>query len=172
MTAKVLVVMGSDSDFPTMRGAVKVLREFGVSSEVRVCSAHRNPDAARELASSAEARGLSVIIAGAGMAAHLAGAMAAHSSLPVLGVPIDAGALRGVDALYSTSQMPPGVPVATLGIGPSGAKNAGILAVQILAVSDPALRKALGDFKRRQAEHVTEKDERLRAEFEERLREE
>ena len=167
--SKVLVVMGSDSDFPIMTECVQVFDQFGVECEVRVCSAHRTPEAAHRLAETAESEGFQAIIAGAGMAAHLAGVFAAWSTLPVIGVPIDAGALRGVDSLYSTSQMPPGVPVATMGIGKAGAKNAALFAVQMLALRDPSLRKAYVQFKRDLAAEVEIKNERLQEELRRRL---
>ena len=125
------IVMGSDSDLSVMESASDVLKDFGVAFEITVASAHRSPQRAAEWASSARERGIKIIIAGAGHAAHLAGAMAAHTSLPIIGVPIDSSCLQGMDALLATVQMPPGVPVATMAIGKSGAKNAGILAVQI-----------------------------------------
>ena len=137
------IVMGSESDRPVMEEAAKVLEEFGVGSEVVVRSAHRTPEAAATWARTARARGLRVIIAAAGGAAHLAGAMAAHSRLPVLGVPLASSPLAGFDALLSTVQMPPGVPVGTLGVGGWGARNAAFLAVRILAVSNAALARRL-----------------------------
>jgi len=137
------VVMGSESDRPTLEEAVRVLDEFGVGSELVVRSAHRAPEAAARWAQSAAERGLRVIIAGAGGAAHLAGAMAAHSRLPVLGVPLASSPLGGFDALLSTVQMPPGVPVGTLGVGSWGARNAAHLAVRILALSDPSLMRRI-----------------------------
>jgi phosphoribosylaminoimidazole carboxylase PurE protein len=142
---RVGIVMGSESDRATMEEAAKVLEEFGVGSEVLVRSAHRTPDAAAEYAKTARDRGLAVIIAGAGGAAHLAGAMAAHSRLPVLGVPLATSPLGGFDALLATVQMPPGVPVGTLGVGSWGARNAAHLALRILAVSDAALARRLED---------------------------
>jgi 5-(carboxyamino)imidazole ribonucleotide mutase len=159
--AVVGIVMGSDSDLPVMRGAADVLSEFGVPFEVLVLSAHRSPGRAAEYARTAGERGLRVIIAGAGMAAHLAGAMAAHSPLPVIGVPLRAGSsgLEGADALYATVQMPPGVPVATVAIG--GAKNAGHLAVRILALGDADLAAKLDDFRRRMDRGAAEKNARL-----------
>jgi phosphoribosylaminoimidazole carboxylase PurE protein len=141
--ARVGIVMGSESDRPIMEEAAKVLEEFGVGSEVAVRSAHRTPDAAREWAHGAKARGIEVIIAGAGGAAHLAGAMAAHSRLPVLGVPLASSPLLGFDALLATVQMPPGVPVGTLGVGSWGARNAAHLALRILALRDAGLAAAL-----------------------------
>ena len=141
--ARVGIVMGSESDRPIMEEAAHVLSEFGVASEIAVRSAHRTPDAARQWAHGARRRGLQVIIAGAGGAAHLAGAMAAHSRLPVLGVPLASSPLGGFDALLSTVQMPPGVPVGTLGVGPWGARNAAFLAVRILALADAGLARRL-----------------------------
>ncbi len=135
--------MGSETDRPVLEEAAHVLAEFGVASEVVVRSAHRTPDAARAWARGARARGVQVIIAGAGGAAHLAGAMAAHSRLPVLGVPLATSPLLGLDALLSTVQMPPGVPVGTLGVGSWGARNAAHLALRILALGDPALAARL-----------------------------
>lgn len=137
------VVMGSRNDYAVMRGAVEMLREFGVAHEVRVVSAHRTPDLLFEYAESAIGRGLRVIIAGAGGAAHLPGMVAAKTVLPVLGVPIPATSLQGLDALLSIVQMPKGVPVGTLAIGAAGAANAGVLAVQILATTDPELQARL-----------------------------
>jgi len=138
--------MGSESDRPVMDEAVRVLEEFGIGSEVAVRSAHRTPDAAARWARGAADRGLEVIIAAAGGAAHLAGAMAAHSRLPVLGVPLASSPLGGFDALLSTVQMPPGVPVGTLGVGAWGARNAAHLAVRILALSDPRIAAALAAY--------------------------
>ena len=151
--------MGSDSDLSVMQSCVDQLREFGIEPTVRVLSAHRTPQAAAEFAQTAEARGVRVVIAAAGMAAHLAGAMAAWTTLPVIGVPLTSeGGLAGLDALLSTVQMPPGVPVATVAIGKAGAKNAAVLAVQILALADPALRDKLLEFRKRQEQRVREKD--------------
>ena len=161
-TPQVAVVMGSDSDLKVMESCIEQLREFGLTPVVRIISAHRTPRIAAEFAETAESRGIQVIIAAAGMAAHLAGAMAASTTLPVIGVPLAAeGGLNGLDALLSTVQMPPGVPVATVAIGKPGAKNAAILAVQILALRDPALRKKLLDFKKKQAKAVQDKDAAL-----------
>lgn len=157
----VLIVMGSDSDMPVMDEAAAMLRKFGVPFEMRISSAHRCPDRTAALAAEAEGRGIRVIIAGAGMAAHLAGVIAAGTILPVIGVPIHGGALGGVDALYSTVQMPGGIPVATVAIGKPGAKNAGILAVQMLALSNEALTAKLKDFKESMALEVEEKDHAL-----------
>ncbi|HOP41201.1 MAG TPA: 5-(carboxyamino)imidazole ribonucleotide mutase [Geobacteraceae bacterium] len=160
-TPQVLIVMGSDSDIPVMEEAAKILRQFGIPFEMRISSAHRCPDRTAKLAEEAEGRGIKVIIAGAGMAAHLAGVMAAGTILPVIGVPIGGGAINGVDALYSTVQMPGGIPVATVAIGKAGAKNAGILAVQMLALADAALARQLYDFKENMALEVEEKDRAL-----------
>ncbi len=158
-TALVAVVMGSDSDLSVMQSCVDQLREFGIEPAVRILSAHRTPQAAAEFARTAETRGVRVIIAAAGMAAHLAGAMAAWTTLPVIGVPLTSeGGLAGLDALLSTVQMPPGVPVATVAIGKAGARNAAILAVQILALADASLRDKLLQFRQRQEQKVREKD--------------
>lgn len=141
--ARVGIVMGSESDRVVMEEAAKVLADFGVASEVAVRSAHRTPEAAAKWARTAKTRGIEVIIAGAGGAAHLAGAMAAHSRLPVLGVPLATSPLGGFDALLATVQMPPGVPVGTLGVGSWGARNAAHLALRVLALGDPALGRRL-----------------------------
>ncbi|HTK30525.1 MAG TPA: 5-(carboxyamino)imidazole ribonucleotide mutase [Candidatus Saccharimonadaceae bacterium] len=148
---RVGIVMGSESDRPVMEEAAHVLAEFGVGAEVAVRSAHRTPDAAARWARGAKGRGLEVIIAGAGGAAHLAGAMAAHSRLPVLGVPLATSPLGGFDALLSTVQMPPGVPVGTLGVGAWGARNAAFLALRVLALGDAALARRLEAYTRRVA---------------------
>ncbi|MDQ3214430.1 MAG: 5-(carboxyamino)imidazole ribonucleotide mutase [Acidobacteriota bacterium] len=150
----VLILMGSDSDAPVMQGAVEILRELDIPCEMTVASAHRSPERVMRLVGEAPGRGVRVFIVGAGAAAHLAGVVAAHTSLPVIGVPIDSSALKGLDALLSTVQMPPGVPVATVSIGKPGATNAGVLAAQILALGDPALAKRLDEYKRRLAEKV------------------
>ena len=150
--------MGSKSDWETMRAAAEVLEQFGVPHECRVVSAHRTPERMCEYARTAEERGLRVIIAGAGGAAHLPGMIAAQTLLPVLGVPVKSKALKGLDSLLSIVQMPGGVPVGTLAIGESGAKNAGLLAVRILATGDAALRERLAEFHRDQTEAVL-KDE-------------
>lgn len=159
MAKKVAVIMGSDSDFPVVKAAVEKLKSFGVPYEVRVMSAHRTPDAAAEFSKNAAANGFGVIIAAAGMAAHLGGVLAAHTTLPVIGIPIKSAALDGMDALLATVQMPPGVPVATVGI--NAAANAGVLAVQMLALSDEKLAKALADMKQDMAEGVAKKDAAL-----------
>ncbi|KJS33463.1 MAG: phosphoribosylamine--glycine ligase [Desulfatitalea sp. BRH_c12] len=151
------IVMGSDSDLSIMEGAVAVLKKFGVPFEMTVASAHRTPERAARFAAEARQRGIKVIIAGAGQAAHLAGAMAAQTTLPVIGVPIDASSLQGLDALLSTVQMPPGIPVATVAIGKPGATNAGILAVQILATFDQGLAALLAEYKKEMAAQVARK---------------
>ncbi len=152
----VLILIGSPSDAPVMQPAVDVLTELGVSVEMTVASAHRSPDRVRRLVEEGPGRGVQVFIAGAGAAAHLAGVVAAHTTRPVIGVPIDSSPLQGLDALLSTVQMPPGVPVATVAVGKAGATNAGVLAAQILALADPALAGRLADYKRRLAEKVEE----------------
>lgn len=153
MSAKprVAILYGSESDRPTMEETARILESFGVPHVLEQASAHRSPDRVRDIVTAAPGRGVEVFIAAAGMANHLAGAVAAHTSLPVIGVPLGGSALQGVDALYSTVQMPAGVPVATVAIGASGAKNAAVLAVQILALADPALRLKLEDLKQRLA---------------------
>ncbi|HEX6987433.1 MAG TPA: 5-(carboxyamino)imidazole ribonucleotide mutase [Planctomycetaceae bacterium] len=148
------VIMGSRSDLETMRAAAEVLREFGVPHEVRVVSAHRTPEWMAEYARTAEGRGLEVVIAGAGGAAHLPGMVASQTVLPVLGVPVQSKALSGLDSLLSIVQMPGGVPVGTLAIGTAGARNAGLLAVRILATTRPELRARLHEFHRKQTEAV------------------
>ena len=150
----VAVVMGSTSDWDTMRHSVELLDELGVPNEHRVLSAHRSPDATANLARKAAGRGVHVIIAGAGGAAHLAGFIAAYTWLPVLGVPIQSKALQGLDSLLSIAQMPGGVPVGALAIGASGAKNAALLAASILALSDTKIRKKLEAFRKKQTEAV------------------
>ena len=150
----VLILMGSDSDAPVMQAAADILNEFQIPWEMTVASAHRSPERAMRLVNEAPARGVKVFIVGAGAAAHLAGVVAAHASMPVIGVPIDSSALKGLDALLSTVQMPPGVPVATVSIGKPGATNAGVLAAQILAVGDPAIAEKIVAYKRKLAEKV------------------
>jgi len=159
----VAVVMGSDSDLPVMRGAIDALAEFGVRPEVRILSAHRTPEGVLEYARAAASRGLKVIIAGAGGAAHLPGMLASATPLPVIGVPVPVTQLQGMDALLSIVQVPAGVPVATVAIG--GARNAGLLAVRILATSDPALLAAMEQFQSALAEMVRAKDAAVRDEF-------
>jgi len=160
-SAVVGIVMGSDSDLKVMESTANILKDFGVAFEITVASAHRSPQRAAQWASSARERGIKVIIAGAGHAAHLAGAMAAHSSLPIIGVPIDSSCLQGMDALLATVQMPPGIPVATMAIGKSGAKNAGVLAVQILALTDDRLAAKLEKYKQDMAAEVAQKAKKL-----------
>lgn len=157
---RVGVIMGSDSDLPTMQAAIDTLREFGVASEVRILSAHRTPDEMFAYARGAADRGVQVIIAGAGGAAHLPGMAASVTPLPVIGVPVVATALAGVDALLSIAQMPTGVPVATVAIG--NARNAGLLAVRILGASDDALRRRMERFQREMGDRVRAKDQALR----------
>ena len=154
MSAVVGVIMGSKSDWPTMKHAVEMLEELGVPHEVEVVSAHRTPDKMFDYASSAQSRGLKVIIAGAGGAAHLPGMVAAKTIVPVLGVPVQSRALSGQDSLLSIAQMPGGIPVGTLAIGESGAKNAGILAAQIVANEDETIREKVAAFRAKQTQYV------------------
>ena len=156
-TPVVGIVMGSDSDLPVMEEAERVLNQFQVPHEVTLSSAHRSPDRTIRYAKSAEERGLEVIIVGAGAAAHLAGVIASETILPVVGIPIDSSPLKGMDSLLSTVQMPGGIPVATMAIGKAGARNAAILAVQILALKSPQLKEALRGYKKRLAQEVEEK---------------
>jgi phosphoribosylamine---glycine ligase len=157
----VLILMGSDSDAPVMQGAVDVLRELGISCEMTVASAHRSPGRVQRLLDEAPSRGVKVYIVGAGAAAHLAGMVAAHTTRPVVGVPIDSSALKGLDALLSTVQMPPGVPVATVSIGKPGATNAGVLAAQIIGVADADVAARLVVYKQKLAEKVEQAARRL-----------
>lgn len=159
--SQVAILMGSDSDWETMSLAAKRLEAFGISSDVHVMSAHRTPQRTAEYASSAAGRGIQVFICGAGGAAHLAGAVAAHTTLPVIGVPLDASSLRGFDALLATVQMPKGVPVATVAVGAAGAENAAILAAQILALSDPGLAEKIAAFKKELEQKAVAADEKL-----------
>ena len=156
ISAPVAIIMGSRSDWPTMKGAAESLDALGVAYEAKVVSAHRTPDRMYEFAKTAKARGVKVIIAGAGGAAHLPGMTASLTDLPVLGVPIESKALKGMDSLLSIVQMPAGIPVGTLAIGEAGAKNAGLLAAQILALSDPALAERLAAFRAAQAAGIPE----------------
>ena len=151
------VVMGSTSDAEIMKGCLEVLQELEIPHEVKVLSAHRTPDLTREYAISASGRGIEVIIAGAGWAAHLAGAIAAQTTLPVIGVPIDSSPLNGMDALLSTAQMPPGIPVATVSVGSGGAKNAAVLAAQILALKYPAIAENLKSYRKGITEKASQK---------------
>ena len=159
--AKVGIVMGSDSDLDIMQEAAAVLKKFQIPYEMTVASAHRSPQRAGDFAASALKRGMQVIIAGAGHAAHLAGVLAAHTTLPVIGVPIDSSCLQGLDALLATVQMPPGIPVATMAIGKPGARNAGILAAQIIAVSEAELAEKLEKFKQEMARQVEKKAKKI-----------
>lgn len=159
----VLLIMGSDTDLPIMQEAADILGSFGIAYEMRISSAHRSPSRTMELASKAAERGIKIIIAGAGMAAHLAGVVAAKTILPVIGVPMPGGALNGVDALYSTVQMPAGIPVATMAIGKAGAKNAALFAVQILALSELHLAEALQSYRIEMDRTLESKDSELQA---------
>lgn len=159
MTPLVGIIMGSDSDLPTMQAAIDICREFGVPHDVRVVSAHRTPHDMAEYGDTAHTRGLRVIIAGAGGAAHLPGMIAAHTPLPVIGVPVQSKTLQGLDSLLSIVQMPAGVPVATVAIG--GSHNAGLLAIQILATSDPALQQRMIAYKAALAEQSRAKNTRM-----------
>jgi phosphoribosylaminoimidazole carboxylase PurE protein len=161
-TALVSIVMGSDSDLEIMREAGKALEQFGVAYEIDITSAHRAPRKTAEFARNAAGRGIKVIIAGAGGAAHLAGVIAAESTLPVIGVPIPSSSLQGMDSLLATVQMPAGIPVATVAIGKAGATNAGILAAQMLALSDAELAKKMHAHKEKLAQGVEEKSRKLR----------
>lgn len=160
--ALVSILMGSDSDLEVMSEAARTLETFGVAYEMDVTSAHRSPERTRRIVAEAPQRGVRVFIIGAGAAAHLAGVVAAESVLPVIGVPLDSSALRGVDALYATVQMPGGIPVATMAIGKAGATNAAIFAVEILALSDEGLQSKLQEHKRKLAEGVEQKSKALR----------
>ncbi len=165
MEYKVAILMGSKSDLPRIEGAMSVLHELGVPVTVRVMSAHRTPAVVAEFAEQAAARGIQVIIAAAGGAAHLAGVVAAHTILPVIGIPVEAGALNGLDALLATVQMPGGIPVATVGIGSGGATNAGLLAASILALKDVDTAKALQTFRAKQQAKVIAADSELQKEL-------
>lgn len=161
MKPKVLIIMGSDSDLPIMEETEKILKEFKIPYDITIASAHRSPKRTVKLAIEAEKRGIEVIIAGAGAAAHLAGVIAAHTILPVIGVPIDSSPLKGVDALFSTVQMPPGIPVAAMAIGKAGAKNAAILAAQILRTKNPYLAKVLLNYKIKMSKEVLKKAKKI-----------
>ena len=161
---KVGILMGSDSDLEVMREAEKRLDSFGIAYETRIMSAHRTPEKAAEYAATAQQRGLQAIICGAGAAAHLAGAIAANTTLPVIGIPIDSSSLKGLDALLATVQMPAGIPVATMAIGKAGAANAGIFAAQIVARTDSAVAAKLEQFKKEMAGGVEERDRKLQSE--------
>jgi len=166
----VAILMGSDSDLPVMAGCVKVLEQYGIPYDIRVLSAHRSPEEAARFSREAEANGFRIIVAAAGGAAHLAGAVAAHSLLPVIGVPLASSPLSGFDALLSTVQMPPGIPVATVGVGPMGAANAGHLCATILSLSDPAMRERLQQRRAKQTEEVLAKSKELPARLRELLK--
>lgn len=157
--SKVAVIMGSHSDLPVMEKAIETLKEYGVSVEVHVFSAHRTPEQSKTFAQNAKKNGFGAIIAGAGKAAHLAGAIAANTTLPVIGIPVKSSTLDGIDALLSTVQMPPGIPVATVAI--DGAVNAALLAIQILAVNDEALSQKLLDAREKAAQNVLQKDREI-----------
>ena len=159
---KVAVLMGSKSDLTVMEESTATLKQFGIACEMRIMSAHRTPEEVLAFSKEAKANGFSVIIAGAGMAAHLAGVIAAHTTLPVIGVPIASSSLGGLDALLAMVQMPPGVPVATMGIGKAGAKNAALLAVEILALNDEALRKRLAQYRSDMRKTVLEEDDSIK----------
>lgn len=161
MKTKVLIVMGSDSDLQVMEEASKILEEFNIPYEMTVSSAHRTPERTVKLVRDAEKNGTEVIIAGAGAAAHLAGVIASHTVLPVIGVPIDSSPLKGVDALYSTVQMPPGIPVAAMAIGKAGAKNAAIFAAQIMGIKDPIIADVLKDHRKKMASEVLKKAKKV-----------
>ena len=157
----VAILMGSDSDLPTMQSTLETLDRFGIDNEVKITSAHRTPDATHQYVKDADARGCMVFIAAAGLAAHLAGTVAGLTLKPVIGVPLDAGPLNGMDSLLSTVQMPGGIPVASVAIGKAGAKNAAYLAAQILALSDPSLAEKLRAERRENAEAIKKKDAQL-----------
>jgi phosphoribosylaminoimidazole carboxylase PurE protein len=161
----VALLMGSDSDLPTVKDACTVLQDFGVPFEAHVLSAHRSPDDLVAYIRKAEQSGVRIFIAAAGGAAHLAGVVAAHTTRPVIGIPIQTSALSGLDSLLSTVQMPGGVPVATMAIGAGGARNAGLFAVQILALSDPSLAAKLQEYRTKQVEHVRQKDKKIQTEI-------
>ncbi len=165
MTKPIAFLLGSDSDLPQLESAFDALRQLEIGFHVRVLSAHRTPTEACEFAREAEANGVKVLIGVAGMAAHLAGALAAHSNLPVLGVPVEAGPLRGADALLSTVMMPPGIPVGTLGIGSAGARNAALLAARILALADERVAANLRLAREADRKKTLEKDSKVRQQF-------
>ena len=161
MKPKVLIVMGSDSDLSLMEEAAKVLEHFHISYQMTISSAHRTPERTVSIVRNAEKNGIEVIIAGAGAAAHLAGVIASHTVLPVIGVPIDSSPLKGIDALFSTVQMPPGIPVAAMAIGKAGAKNAAIFAVEILGIKDPVITSSLKDYRKKMASEVLKKAKKV-----------
>jgi phosphoribosylamine--glycine ligase len=157
MKPRVLIVLGSDSDLPVMEKALEILKELEISCTITIASAHRSPGRATKLATDAEKKGYDVIIAGAGMAAHLAGVLASHTVIPVVGVPINSSPLNGLDSLLSTVQMPPGVPVAAMAIGNAGARNAAFFAAQIIGRKDPEVAKRLRDYKKKMADDIEKK---------------
>lgn len=161
MKPRVLIVMGSDSDLPVMEETAVILKEFGIPYIMTVASAHRTPERTLKIVKAAEKNGIEVIIAGAGMAAHLPGVIASHTIRPVIGIPLDASPFKGMDALLSIVQMPPGIPVATVAMGKAGAKNAAILAVQILAVKNSSLSKKLNEHRKKMIKEVEEKADRV-----------
>ncbi len=161
----VSIVMGSKSDLASLKGAFDILKEFGVSCEAHIISAHRTPDAASEFAKNAESKGVKVIICAAGMAAHLAGVIAAHTTLPVIGIPMASAPFNGLDALLAMVQMPPGIPVATVTAGSAGGKNSALLAISILSLSDAGLAEKLKDFRKKQTEKVMADDLSLQEEL-------
>ena len=161
MTHQVCILMGSDSDLPVMQETTKILQEFGVTTRVHIASAHRTPDKVKNIIRDAEGEGAKVFIAGAGYAAHLAGFIAAHTTLPVIGVPLEGSSLNGLDALLATVQMPPGIPVATVAVGKVGAKNAALLAIAILATADRLLAEKLKTYRQKMADVVETKDQEL-----------
>jgi phosphoribosylaminoimidazole carboxylase PurE protein len=163
MKPRVLIIMGSDSDLPVMEEAAKVLEGFGITYHMTVASAHRTPSRVVKIVQEAENKGAEVVIAGAGMAAHLPGVIASHTILPVIGVPLDASPLRGMDALLSMVQMPPGIPVATVSLGKAGAGNAGLLAIQIMAGKDAQLAKKLLSHRKKMALEVEKKAKKISA---------
>ena len=162
MKSKVLIMMGSDSDLSVMEKTGEMLDEFNIAYDMTVSSAHRTPDRTLRLVRDAEKNGTEVIIAGAGAAAHLAGVIASHTTLPVIGVPIDSSPLNGIDSLYSTVQMPPGIPVATMAVGKAGAKNAGIFAAQIIGLKNPAVAEALRSYRGKMAAEVEKKAKNIK----------
>lgn len=162
MKPQVLVLMGSDSDMSVMEDTAKILDEFGIAFNMTVASAHRSPERVVRLTKEAEDNGVDVIIAGAGASAHLAGVIAAHTILPVIGVPINSSPLQGFDSLFSVVQMPPGVPVAAMAVGKAGAKNAGILAAEIIGIKDKNIAKKLKEYKKKMEEDVERKAEALK----------
>jgi phosphoribosylamine--glycine ligase len=162
MRPQVLIVMGSEYDMPIMEEAGKILKDLGIAYTMTVASAHRTPERTMQLASKAEKEGIEVIIAGAGMAAHLAGVVASHTTLPVIGVPIDSSSLNGLDALLSIVQMPPGVPVGAMAIGKAGAKNAAIFSAQIIGRKDPKVARRLKEYKKKMSEKVEKRAKELK----------